>query len=138
MPNPTLTALIIFASVAIPILAAATTAVAPHVRRLLVVKLEEQELRRLHAALKGASSVVSAVAKVTDGFTLDDGIARVLELATAEVGKAVIEKHRKTAIAMIAAIHTDRRRPDIDLGPATDVKSIPSVIRTAGDSPPKR
>jgi hypothetical protein len=112
------------ASAAIPAILVLMTVGAPFLRTWLKGHVKKQELQRLHDSLRGAASVVSFVAKETKGFTLDDGIAEILSLASAEVGKALVEKYGKEAVSYVLALHADERRPDIEIGEVKSAKEL--------------
>lgn len=111
-------------SAVIPTVIVLLTLGAPFLRTWLKGHVRKQELQRLHDSLRGAASVVSFVAKETKGFKVDDGIAEILSLASAEVGKALVEKYGKEAVSYALALHADERRPDINLGEVSSPKEL--------------
>jgi hypothetical protein len=88
---------------------------APLIRQVLKAQLAKAELERLRCALKGAAVVVSAIVKSTP-TPVDDALARVLDLAEQEVGRALIEKYGDQARAYVAALHADKEIPSVNLG----------------------
>jgi hypothetical protein len=116
---------------AIPTIIFLMTIGAPFFRTWLKEHVKKQELERLHNALRGAATVVSAIAKETAGFTLDDGFGQILDLAANEVGKALLEKYPAEAAAYMGALHADERRPDLKLGTDVRAKDVPAAIKRA-------
>lgn len=81
IPKPVLIA---GAVTAVGVLGGILTKLAPQLRSWLDNNVSEKDVTALKNALKGAYAVVSAIAEATPGFPLDDGLAKVLELASTE------------------------------------------------------
>ncbi len=85
---------------------------APQLRKWLDLHVSEADVDKLKAALKGAYVIVSRIAEATPGFPLDDGIAKVLEIATREFeaarGRTPTEDEKTVMVHMALSMHADR------------------------------
>lgn len=109
--TPFVTAAIAALAVAIPTLIIIAGVLMPLVRQYVDGHLNAADAAKLKSAVKGAYMIVSKIAEATPGFPLDDGLAKVLEIASRELelarGRPLTPQEIDRARLLALSMHAD-------------------------------